>query len=95
MAMASAGYQRRVSEAWSEEMDFSKEIRRGENCPEITAASLMRARSRTEGRQSSLPLSHVATQGGFRSSRPWSSNQSTRSEAQGDTVLYRNDQTGE
>ena len=46
----------------------------------------IRARSSTEGWQSLQPLSHVATWGGFRSSSPWSSNQSTSSLAQGDII---------
>jgi len=70
MAMDSAGYQRRLNAAWSEEIDPSNEIRSREICPEIAAASLMRVRSRTEGCQSPLLLSHVAAHGGFRSSSP-------------------------
>jgi len=49
IAMASAGYQKRESAAWSDETESTKEMERGEICPEIAAASLMRARSRTEG----------------------------------------------
>jgi len=50
MAMDSAGYQRRCKAVWSEEIDSSKEMWRSEICPEIAAALLIRARSRTEGR---------------------------------------------
>ena len=91
-AIASAGYQRRCRATWSEEMDLSNEICKSEICLEITTDSLRRARLSTKGCQSLWPLSHVATQGGFRSSSPWSSNQLTSSLAQGDMVEYQKDQ---
>jgi len=49
MAMASAGYQKRERAAWSDDMESTNEMERGEICPEIAMALFMRARSRTEG----------------------------------------------
>jgi len=84
--MDSAGYQRRLRAVWSEEIEPSKETRGKVICSEINTALLIRTRSRTEGQQSSLLLSHITTRGGLQSSNPWSSNQDTSSAAQGDIV---------